>query len=119
MAAFIKERDIEEFKYLLDKQNWSYSNPLKDLVLNRMEKLSNEVILILKYMSIMGLEFTEHMVATIMQPLSKFNVNKLKESLVILERSGFIYQLEEEPNAIYGFQNELIRSTLYDTIPPG
>ena len=87
-----------------------------------MERLSSDLILILKHVSVIGHEFNEALVQGIMNSSTKQRKGaplKLRDQLTILERSGFIYLLEEHPVAIYGFQNELIRNTLYELLPPG
>lgn len=87
-----------------------------------MEKLSPDLILILKHVSVIGHEFNERLVHGIMNISTKQRKGvpmKLRDQLTILEKNGFIYLLEEYPVPIYGFQNELIRNTLYELLPPG
>lgn len=87
-----------------------------------MEKLSSDLILILKHVSVVGHEFNESLVQGIMNISTKQRKGapvKLRDQLATLERNGFIYLLEEYPVPIYGFQNDLIRKTLYELLPPG
>lgn len=123
IANFIKERDVDELKGLLSPSTRASANPLKDLVLCRMERLSSDLILTLKHISVIGHEFNESLVAGIMSTTTttrrKSVYGSLSEQLTTLEKKGFIYLLEEHPVPIYGFQNELIRNTLYELLPPG
>lgn len=87
-----------------------------------MERLSPDLILILKHVSVIGHEFNESLVQGIMNVSTKQRKGvpiKLRDQLALLEKNGFIYLLEEHPEPIYGFQNELIRNTLYELLPPG
>jgi len=44
--------------------------------------------------------------------------SSLPESLDLLAENGFIFCVEELPEPIFAFQNELIRETLYELMPP-
>jgi predicted ATPase len=98
-------------KTVQNKQN----NPLRVLILCRMENLTMEQQLILKYASIIGNEFKIEMLRAILPDKIKCI---LTESLELLADNGFIVCLEETPGAIYEFQNELIQTTLYELMPP-
>ena len=114
IANFIKERGIKELEETT-KQGVSPQNSLKVLILMRMEKLNLDYQLVLKHASIIGDEFSEPMLAHVLPQKLKAS---LHESLASLAEHGFILCVEEYPLQIFGFQNQLIRQTLYELIPP-
>ena len=114
IANFIKERGTQELDTAL-QEGTGIDNPLKVLILLRMEKLKPDHQLIIKYASIIGEEFSEKLLAAVLpKKLSAMMTQALKH----LAENGFITPMEEYPEAIYEFQNNLIKETFYNLMPP-
>jgi class 3 adenylate cyclase len=113
IAKFIKEFGEADFEK--QKDGGTTSDALKNLIIIRMEKLTSEQQLVVKYASVLGQEFT---VRTLAAVLPDTVVPHLSQSLAALIEMGFIFCLEEAPLAIYGFHNMLTRDTIYDILPP-
>ena len=114
IANFIKERGTEELDTALEEGTGT-ENPLKVLILLRMEKLKPDHQLIIKYASIIGEEFSEKLLAAV---LPKKLVAMMTQALKHLVEDGLITLIEEYPEAIYEFQNNLIKETFYNLMPP-
>ena len=114
IANFIKERGVKELEDAIQKGD-SPHNALKVLILLRMEKLDVDQQLVLKDAAIIGDEFSERMLKHVLPARIQAS---LDESVDLLAEHGFIFCVEEYPEAIYAFQNELIRETLYELMPP-
>ena len=114
IANFIKERGVKELEDAIQKGD-SPHQALKVLILMRMEKLEVDQQLVLKNAAIIGDEFSERMLQHVLpqriQPI-------LLDSLDLLAEHGFIFCVEEFPETVFAFQNELIRETLYELMPP-
>jgi predicted ATPase len=111
----IKEKGIDDLENAL-KQGNNGQTSLQALILLRIEQLSPEQQLVLKYASVIGSEFSESMLSAIL-PVQL--VPNISQSLESLAEYAFIYCIEELSGiAIFGFQNELILSTLYELLPP-
>jgi hypothetical protein len=116
---------------------------LKTLILCRLELLTMDSQLILKYASIVGSEFTPYLLQSILpikfqdfiqHSFSNAEITShhdapptaaptagrrsLAEALEQLEKHGFLYCISEHPTFIYSIENELIQNTLYELIPP-
>jgi hypothetical protein len=115
IAKFIKEFGEADFAKHQDGDGSTTSDALKNLIIIRLEKLTGEQQLVVKYASVLGQEFTVRTLAAVMPETV---VPLLSQSLVALIELGFIYCLEEAPLAIYGFHNMLTRDTIYDLLPP-
>ena len=119
IANFIKERGIKELEETIHKNDSTTTttpyHALKILILMRMEKLDIDNQMILKIASIIGDEFSESMLKKVLPSRIQ---EHLIENLDILSENGFIYCVEEFPENIFAFQNELIRETLYELMPP-
>ncbi len=110
IAHFIKERGMSDLETFLTQ------GKLQALILLRIEQLSTEQQLVLKYASVIGSEFSETMLAAILPLHLVQNVSQSLESLV---EHSFIYLIEELSGiSVFAFQNQLILSTLYDLMPP-
>ena len=110
IAHFIKERGMSDLETFLKE------GKLQALILLRIEQLSTEQQLVLKYASVIGSEFSETMLAAILPLHLVQNVSQSLESLV---EHSFIYLIEELSGiSVFAFQNQLILSTLYDLMPP-
>lgn len=114
IANFIKERGVKELEDAIQKGD-SPHNALKVLILLRMEKLDVDQQLVLKCAAIIGDEFSERMLQHVLPARIQ---STLTESLEQLAEHGFVFCVEEYPEAIFAFQNELIRETLYELMPP-
>lgn len=113
IANFIKERGVKELEKTTQQE--SPASALKVLILMRMEKLDVDQQVVLKHASIIGDEFSDRMLATLLPPRLQPDVNELLDSLA---EEGFIFCLVEGDESIFGFQNQLIRDTLYELMPP-
>eukprot|EP00981_Chlorochromonas_danica_P015276 scaffold11522_cov239-Ochromonas_danica.AAC.3 len=113
IAFFIKERGAEAFEKAAEHE--SRVNSLKQLILLRMEKLDVDHQLILKYASIIGDEFSEKMLKKV---LPERLWPKLNETMEMLAEHGFVLCIAESPQLVFGFQNDLIRQTIYELTPP-
>lgn len=97
---------------------------LRSLILCRMEILSTEHQTALKYISVVGSEFTIQLIEAILPPnfmteMSKGSSKKtLQQVFEALEKHCFIHCISEYPTLIYAFQNELIQRTMYELLPP-
>jgi len=110
VADFIKERGVKELEDALEKKE----NVLRHLIILRMENLESDYQLVLKYASVVGEEFSEMMLLAVLPPhLSQV----LPDYLDTLAENGFVSCIEEFPELIYGFQNDLIRETLSGLLP--
>jgi len=110
VADFIKERGMKELEDALEKKE----NVLRHLIILRMENLESDYQLVLKYASVIGEEFSEMMLLAVLPPhLSQV----LPDYLDTLAENGFVSCIEEFPELIYGFQNDLIRETLSGLLP--
>jgi len=110
VADFIKERGVKELEDALEKKE----NVLRHLIILRMENLESDYQLVLKYASVIGEEFSEMMLLAVLPPhLSQV----LPDYLDTLAENGFVSCIEEYPELIYGFQNDLIRETLSGLLP--
>lgn len=89
--------------------------PLKFLILYRVDRLTTEQTLILKHASAIGEMFSEKALSAIVPDHLRAH---LHESLLALVDDGMIFFAAERPVVVYGFTNELIRSTIYSTITP-
>jgi len=114
IGNFIKERGVKELEKAM-QQGAASENPLKVLILLRLEKLNPDSQLIIKHASILGEEFSEKMLAAV---LPKKLATLMPQSLKQLVEDGFITPVEEYPQAIFEFQNNLIKDTLYNLMPP-
>jgi predicted ATPase len=114
IANFIKERGVSELEEAIQKGD-SPHNALKVLILLRMEKLDIDQQIVLKNAAIIGDEFSEKMLLNILPARIQ---QVLPESLDVLAEHGFIFCVQEHPESIFGFQNDLIRGTLYELMPP-
>lgn len=113
IASFIKERGAQAFEKAAEHE--SRVNSLKQLILLRMEKLDVDHQLVLKHASIIGDEFSEKMLQKV---LPEKLWPKLAETMELLAEHGFILCIAESPQFIFGFQNDLIRQTVYELTPP-
>jgi hypothetical protein len=113
IANFIKERGIKEFEKTAEGD--SRQNSLKQLILLRMEKLSVDTQLIVRHAAIIGDEFSEKMLVAVLPEKHKAGATNALESLV---EHGFITCIEEYPIAIFGFENQFIRQTVFELTPP-
>jgi class 3 adenylate cyclase len=113
IANFINERGVKELEKATEGE--TRQNSLKQLIVLRMEKLSMDVQLVLKHASILGDEFSENMLEAVIPEKLKPGLAETLDSLV---EHGFILCIEEFPQMIFGFQNQLIRSTVYELTPP-
>jgi class 3 adenylate cyclase len=114
IANFIKERGVGELEDAIQKGD-SPHQALKVLILMRMEKLDVDHQLVLKNAAIIGDEFSERMLQHVLPARIQAAI---PESLDLLAEHGFIFCVEEFPETIFAFQNELIRETLYELMPP-
>jgi hypothetical protein len=114
IANFIKERGVKELEDAIQKGD-SPHQALKVLILMRMEKLDVDHQMVLKNAAIIGDEFS---VSMLLHVLPARIQAVLHESLDLLAEHGFIFCMEEHPEVIFSFQNELIRETLYELMPP-
>jgi hypothetical protein len=112
IANFINERGVKELEKATEGDS---SQALKQLIILRMEKLPMDTQLILRHASILGDEFSENMLESAITEKLK---TVLSESLDTLVEHGFILCIEEFPQLIFGFQNQLIRQTVYELTPP-
>jgi hypothetical protein len=120
IAHFIQERGVNEFEKTatLDKNGCSSScrpNALKQLILLRMEKLSVDAQLILKHASIIGSEFSETMLQTIIPDRLK---HIMSSCLKLLVEFGFVSCIEDSPEVVFEFENHFIQQTVFELIPP-
>lgn len=115
IANFINERGVKELEKATEGGDASRQNSLKQLIILRMEKLVIDTQLVLKHASILGDEFSENMLESVIPEKLK---PVLSESLDSLVEHGFILCIEEYPQLIFGFQNQLIRQTVYELTPP-
>ncbi len=113
IARYIKENGICDF--LETTARGHNLDPLKNLILCRLEKVSTEQQMVMRYASVIGEEFS---VRTLSAVVPRLAIPKLKRSLAILIEMGFIYCIESAPLAIYGFHNQLTRESIYEIIPP-
>ena len=113
IANFINERGVKELEKATEGE--TRQNSLKQLIVLRMEKLAMDVQLVLKHASILGDEFSENMLEAVIPEKLR---SSLAESLDSLVEHGFILCIEEFPQGIFGFQNQLIRQTVYELTPP-
>ncbi|RYH27847.1 hypothetical protein EON65_12990 [archaeon] len=113
IASFIKERGVQALEKAAE--DGSRINSLKQLILLRMEKLDVDQQLVLKHASIIGDEFSEKMLEAV---LPRHIRPKLAESTELLVEHGFVLCIQESPQLIFGFQNDLIRETVYELTPP-
>lgn len=130
IALFIKEHGIQHLEEALFQSPTQIgrASSLKALIICRWELLDVDAQRVLKYASVVGMEFTMQLIRWILPQLSKhtdhrksMNVSTMKSLMDIfdsLERHGFIYCIMESPELIYGFENELLQKTLYELIPP-
>lgn len=114
IVRFIKEQGVETMERTI-KFGLSRHNPLKLLILLRLERLSTEQQLVLKVASIIGEEFSESLLATLLPKMMQVNVS---ESLQALIEHDFLCKVQEYPVELYGFQNQIIQDTLYELLPP-
>lgn len=116
IANFIKERGIKEFeKTTALEGDSSRQNSLKQLILLRMEKLTVDAQLILKHASIIGDQFSQKMLQTIIHERLR---SGLPHSLELLVEHGFITCIEEYPEIVFEFENQFIRQTVFELTPP-
>lgn len=81
-----------------------------------MEKLSVDQQLMLKYAAIIGDEFSDKMLQSLLPEKLKGSV---KETMECLVEHGFIISIQETSHAaIYGFDNILIQQTVAELTPP-
>lgn len=114
IANFIKERGVKELEKATAGD--SKQNSLKQLILLRMEKLSVDQQLVLKYASIIGDEFSDKMLQNLLPDKLKGSV---KETMESLSQHGFIVSIQEgTTSSIYGFDNSLIQQTISELMPP-
>jgi hypothetical protein len=114
IGNFMKERGVQELEKAM-KLGAASENPLKVLILLRLEKLNPDSQFIIKHASIIGEEFSEKMLAAV---LPRKLVALMPQALKQLVEEGFITPVEEYPQAIFEFQNNLIKDTLYNLMPP-
>jgi hypothetical protein len=114
IAHFIKRNGVDGFVKTVNTKN--AMDPLKNLVICRLEKLTPEQLLVLKHASVIGEEFTYQTLAAVLPEAVESHLPPL---LGMLIEDGFIYNLEEHPISIFGFHNQLTRETIYEMIPPG
>eukprot|EP01038_Epipyxis_sp_PR26KG_P014054 gene14054-18852_t len=110
MANFIKDYDMDYVENAM-KECGSY-------ILCRIERLAHENKQILKYASIIGSEFSFDMIFTVLKETLNINQSNLIDNLEELVLHGFLVILKEYPFIIYGFENPLVQSTLYELMPP-
>ncbi|RYH31453.1 adenylate/guanylate cyclase domain-containing protein [archaeon] len=135
IVQFVQEHGLDQLEDTLQasKHNhYSNQHSLKVLVLLRVEALSAWHQKVLKYASVLGLEFEVDILEAIIPASSLSNNTKeggshqsfkstrkmLVAALEALEKNGFLMCINEVPDAIYGFQNDLIQRVIYELIPP-
>lgn len=116
IVRFISEQGVEAMERTI-KFGLSRHNPLKLLILLRLERLSTEQQLILKVASIIGEEFSQKLLVTLLPKIMAVNAN-VTESLQALIEHDFLCKVQEHPVELFGFQNQIIQSTLYELLPP-
>jgi class 3 adenylate cyclase len=113
IANFINERGIKELEKATEGEGRESS--LKHLIILRMEKLTMDHQLVLKHASILGDEFSENMLEAVLPEKLRPTISESLDSLV---EHGFIFCLEEFPQCIFAFQNQLIQQTVMELTPP-
>ena len=87
----------------------------------RLEKLTSQEQMCLRYASVIGNQFEEKMLAAILPSKQKhMSAKSLSLLLQVLVEKGFIICVEENSiwgETMYEFQNSLIESTVYKMIP--
>lgn len=129
IAQFVQERGLSHLEAALETdKHHSAQHSLKTLVLCKMEQLSTAEQKVLKYASVLGLEFDID-ILTAITPIStsgrfkkspsskKISVSVLS-ALEQLEKHGFIHCISEHPVLMYAFQNDLIQRAIYELLLP-
>jgi class 3 adenylate cyclase/tetratricopeptide (TPR) repeat protein len=88
---------------------------IREMILNRVEKLDHSSRKILEAASVLGNLFTLNNLKQIKEIKSKFNESELKEKLKILNEQCFI-QFEVNKADEYLFKNSIIRDVVYSAI---
>lgn len=114
IAKFIKENTIEEYSRTIVRRGGNF-NSLRALILNRIDRLTDEQRNVAKHAAIIGDQFTLTVLKAILP--SKIQTH-LTSSLDALQQNGLVYCVEEAHDVVFCFQNQLIRNTIYDLTPP-
>lgn len=114
IASFIRERGIDEFEQTIQDDDKNRGNMLKNFILSRMEKLATDHQRIVKLAALIG-EFTFDLLQRVL-PLRLQEM--LNDALELLQNRGFILLIDVYPEKLYGFQNQLIETTLAELTPP-
>ncbi|RYH27421.1 hypothetical protein EON65_13510 [archaeon] len=119
IIRIFQEQGLESMNsYIADNTSLvgSKSHSLRMLILLRLEKLSTEQQLVLKLASILSDVFTEKIISCLLpKVMKKINVSDCLQALI---EHDFLYKLQDHPVGLFGFQNQIIQSTLYDLLPP-
>ena len=111
IADFICDRGSEGFAKALEAKD--SQNPLNALILCRLDLLNPEHFYVAKVASIIGDEFTRDLLVHLLP-----DVRNISACLVALKSNGFIQSVETDSANNFEFQNPLLRTTIYDLIPP-
>jgi class 3 adenylate cyclase len=107
--------DVEDVVVMTEED---HIRSLSQHVLCHQEMFSVEERTICKYASIVGYTFHMNILAAIL-PAHFKGLDHLEASLRILSEEGILYRIPSHDGcAVFEFQNELIRRTLYDTVLP-
>lgn len=117
IARYISDYGIEEYyRKIVERGDRSSSNPLTNLIVNRIDRLSAEQQTVIKHAAIIGDDFSFSILTRILP--SRMQTHLL-QSLEALQQFGLIYCVDEgNEDVSFSFQNQLIRNTIYDLTPP-
>ena len=115
IAGYILESGYDAFVKSISSVDCHDQHAIGNLVLSRFERLNSVQQVIAKHASVIGDEFTIAEIASVLPSA----VRSLKLDFIVtsLIDAGFLYMIDEVEKS-FTFQNEIIRDTLYDIIPP-
>lgn len=119
IAEFVKEKGSEALQNAIrssekgepSRRASDSNNPLRSLILCKLDALSNDLVHVAKTASIIGDEFSEALLQLLLP-----DVRSVGDKLRALKEKEFIDSVSLDPDT-YEFKNPLLRTVIYSLIP--
>lgn len=115
IALFIKEHGLAQLEEACEKSAQNSQDILKTLVMCRVDHLTVDELMVLKFAAIIGVDFSYKLLLSITPHHIYKQLNKVVGKLV---EQGFIRCITEIPELRFAFANPTFQSILYDLSPP-